>query len=191
GEGGSSMIQFSRRLWMPTVIALVLILGASFCYISLGLPGAGPMTGERLFGEWRLLAERVGTIEKLVKIETGSEPIIVGMDKNFISSELSFYSAVGSDGPKDIGGSHLVGGESLMWAFWFPRSAAMGKNLLMIELNRSKLFKRDLVDYFEKIGEVHTTTFEKYGRVVARIYWRMGYGYRGPAVRNEASGDYK
>jgi len=191
GESGSSMVLFSRRLWMPTVIALVLILGASFCYISLGLPGAGPMTGERLFGEWRLLAERVGTIEKLVKIETGSEPIIVGMDKNYISSELSFYSGIGSHGPKSIGGSHLVGRESLMWAFWFPRSAAMGKNLLMIELNRSKLFKRDLVDYFEKIGEVHTTTLEKYGRVVARIYWRMGYGYRGPAAPNEASGDYR
>jgi dolichol-phosphate mannosyltransferase len=179
GEGGSSMIQFSRRLWMPTVIALVLILGASFCYISLGLPGAGLMTGERLFGEWRLLAERVGTIEKLVKIETGSEPIIVGMDKNFISSELSFYSAVDSDGPKNIGASHLVGGESLMWAFWLPRSAAIGRNLLMIDLNRNKLLKPALADYFEKIGEVRTETLENYGRVVGRIYWRAGYGYPG------------
>jgi len=185
GEGGSSMIQFSRRLWMPTVIALVLILGASFCYISLGLPGAGPMTGERLFGEWRLLAERVGTIEKLVKIETGSEPIIVGMDKNFISSELSFYSAVGSDGPKDIGGSHLVGGESLMWAFWSPRPAAIGRNLLMIDLNRNKLLKPALADYFEKIGEVRTETLKKYGRVVGHIYWRAGYGYRGQRRTND------
>src|ERR1043166_267596 len=179
GEGGSSMIQFSRRLWMPTVIALVLIIGASFCYISVGLPGAGLMTGERLFGEWRLLAERVGTIEKLVKIETGSEPIIVGMDKNFISSELSFYSSVHSDGPKNIGASHLVGGESLMWAFWLPRSAAIGRNLLMIDLNRNKLLKPALADYFEKIGEVRTETLEKYGRVVGRIYWRAGYGYPG------------
>jgi dolichol-phosphate mannosyltransferase len=185
GEGESSMIRLNRRLWMPTVIALPLILGASFCYISLGLPGAGPMTGERLFGEWRLLAERVGTIEKLVKIETGSEPIIVGMDKNFISSELSFYSAVGSDGAKNIGGSHLVGGESLMWAFWSPRSAAMGKNLLMIELSRNKLLNPGLADYFEKIGEVHTETLEKYGRVVGRVYWRAGYGYRGQPRTND------
>src|SRR4029078_8617953 len=128
------MSRFTRRLCMPTVIALLIILGASFCYISLGLPGAGPMTGERLFGEWRLLAERGGTIEKMVKIWTGSEPIIVGMDKNFISSELSFYSAVGSDGPKDIGGSHLVGGESLMWALWSPRLAAIGTIWLIIAI---------------------------------------------------------
>ena len=185
GEGGSSMIRFNRRLWMPTVIALLIILGASFCYISLGLPGAGPMTGERLFGEWRLLAERVGTVEKLVKIETGSEPIVVGMDKNFISSELSFYSAADSDGPKNIGGSHLVGGESLMWAFWSPRSAAMGKNLLMIDLNRNKLLKPALADYFEKIGEVRTENLEKYGRVVGRVYWRAGYGYRGQPRTND------
>jgi dolichol-phosphate mannosyltransferase len=181
GEHESSMTEFTRRLWMPTVIALLFILGASFCYLSLGLPGAGPMTGERLFGEWRLLAERVDTIEKLVKVETGSEPIIVGMDKNFISSELSFYSALSSDGPKQIGGSHLVGRESLMWAFWFPPSAAVGKNLLMIELNRNRLLNPALGDYFEKIGEIHTETLEKYGRVVGRVYWRLGYGYRGRA----------
>jgi dolichol-phosphate mannosyltransferase len=185
GEGESSMSRFNRRLWMPTVIALPLIIGASFCYISLGLPGAGPMTGERLFGEWRLLAERVGTVEKLVKIETGSEPIVVGMDKNFISSELSFYFAVGSDGAKNIGGSHLVGGESLMWAFWSPPSAAMGKNLLMIELSRNKLLKPALADYFEKIGEVRTETLKKYGRVVGHIYWRAGYGYRGQPRTND------
>jgi len=185
GEGGSSMIRFNRRLWMPTVIALLIILGASFCYISLGLPGAGPMTGERLFGEWRLLAERVGTVEKLVKIETGSEPIVVGMDKNFISSELSFYSAVNGDGPKNIGGSHLVGGESLMWAFWSPPSAAIGRNLLMIDLNRNKLLKPALADYFEKIGEVRTETLKKYGRVVGHIYWRAGYGYRGQPRTND------
>jgi len=143
------------------------------------------MTGERLFGEWRLMAERVGTIEKLVKIETGSEPIIVGMDKNFISSELSFYSAVNGDGPKNIGGSHLVGGESLMWAFWSPRSAAIGRNLLMIDLNRNKLLKPALADYFEKIGEVRTETLKKYGRVVGRIYWRAGYGYRGQRRTND------
>jgi dolichol-phosphate mannosyltransferase len=182
GEHESSMVAFSRRLWMPTVISLLFILGASFLYLSLGLPGAGPMTGERLFGEWRVVAQRVGTIEKLVKIETGSEPIIVGMDKNFISSELSFYSALSSDGPKHIGGSHLVGRESLMWAFWFPPSAAIGKNLLMIEFNRNKLLSPVLADYFEKISEVHTETLEKYGRVVGRIYWRVGYDYGGRAA---------
>ena len=57
----------------------------------------------------------------------------------------------------------------------------------MIDLNRNKLLKPALADYFEKIGEVRTETFEKYGRVVGRIYWRAGYGYRGRATPNDQS----
>ena len=94
GQVKGSLAQFSRRLWMPTIIALLFIHGVSFYYISLGLPGAGPMTADRLFGEWRALANSVETIKKQLEVKTGSKPVVVGMDKNFISSELSFYDPV-------------------------------------------------------------------------------------------------
>jgi dolichol-phosphate mannosyltransferase len=173
------MILFSRRLWMPTVIALILILGASFCYISLGLPGAGPMTGERLFGDWRLLAERVGTIEKLIKVETGSEPIIVGMDKNFISSELSFYCSNRIVGTRNIGGVHFFDQPSLMWARWYPRSAAAGKDLLMIDLSRKRLTSPRLAAHFTSLGNISMENLQYNGRVIGTLYWRVGRGYKG------------
>src|SRR5882724_7784418 len=79
-----SLAQFIRRLWMPTIVALLFIHGGFFYYVSLGLPGAGPMTAGRLFGEWRALAKSVEEIERRVELETGSEPVIDGMDRNFI-----------------------------------------------------------------------------------------------------------
>ena len=176
GQFKGSFAQFIRRSWMPTIIALLIIHGASFYYISLGLPGAGPMTPSRLFGEWRALANSVETVKRRVELETGSKPVIVGMDKNFISSELSFYE---HDGAKNTGGAHFFGNRSLMWAFWFPRSAAVGKNVLMIDLDRKQLMQPSLPQYFDTMGDVFEETLKKDGRVVGNFYWRVGYRYRG------------
>jgi dolichol-phosphate mannosyltransferase len=179
GQVKGSLAQFSRRLWMPTIIALLFIHGGSFYYISLGLPGAGPMTADRLFGEWQALANSVETVKRKIELKTGSKPVVVGMDKNFISSELSFYAPVDHDGPKNTGGPHFFGNRSLMWAFWFPRSAAIGRNFLMIDLNRKRLMHPSLPQYFGTISDVFEETLKKDGRVVGYFYWRVGYRYRG------------
>ena len=134
------------------------------------------MTPSRLFGEWRALADSVEVIKRRVQLETGSQPVIVGMDKNFISSELSFYDP---DGPENTGGAHFFGNRSLMWLFWFPRSAAVGKNVLMIDLDRKQLVQPALPQYFDAVGDVFEETLKKDGRVVGYFYWRVGYRYRG------------
>jgi dolichol-phosphate mannosyltransferase len=179
GQIKGSLGQLIRRSWLPTIIALLFIHGAFFYYISLGLPGAGPMTAGRLFGEWQALANRVESIKKRVELETGSKPVLVGMDKNFISSELSFYDSVDPDEPKNTGGVHFFGSRSLMWAFWFPRSAAVGRNVLMIDLDRNRIAETHLPQHFESLGDVSRETLEKDGRIVGYFYWRVGYRYRG------------
>lgn len=179
GQTEGSLARFIRRSWMPTLIVLLFIHGAFFYYISSGLPGAGPMTAGRLFGEWQVLANRVESIKKRVELETGSKPVIVGMDKNFISSELSFYDSVDPDGPRNTGGAHFFGSRSLMWAFWFPRSAAVGRNVLMVDFDRSRIEESTLPQHFESLGDISQETLKKDGRIVGYFYWRVGYRYRG------------
>jgi dolichol-phosphate mannosyltransferase len=173
-----SLAHFVRRLWMPTIIALLFINGGFFYYISLGLPGARPMTAGRLFGEWRTLGNNVEKLKRQVELKTGSEPVIAGMDKNFISSELSFYDFADPDGTKNMGGAHLFGRRSLMWAFWFPKSAAVGRNVLMVDLERDSVEDPTLGRYFDSLGPTAKETFKKNGRLVGHFYWRVGYRYR-------------
>jgi dolichol-phosphate mannosyltransferase len=165
----------SRRLWMPTIIILLFTYGLSFEYVTRGMPGAGLMTPGRLFGEWRQLAEKVAKIETMVEAKTGSKPLTVGMDRNFIASELSFYN----DTAFNTGGPHLFGSRSLMWAIWAPRSAAVGRNLLLIDFDRKRITSPAFAQYFDRIGEVSQETLENSGRVVGYFYWRVGYGYKG------------
>ncbi|HEX9144335.1 MAG TPA: glycosyltransferase family 39 protein [Candidatus Binatia bacterium] len=167
--------KLSRGLWMPTIIVLLFIHGVAFDYITRGLPGAGLMTPGRLFGDWRELAGKVAKIEPRIEAKTGSKPLIVGMDRNFIASELSFYN----DAPYNTGGPHFFGSRSLMWAIWFPRSSAIGRNFLMIDFDRKSIMSPALAKYFEAISDVSTETLENGGRVVGYFYWRVGYHYRG------------
>ena len=177
GEIPDSLGRLVRRAWMPTIVALLFIYGGVFYYFSLGLPGA-PMSAKRAFGPWRLLTQRVDQIEHVLFDETGSEPIIVGMDKYRIASETSFYDSNDRDGVKNTGGPHLFDGRSLMWEFWLPRSAAVGRNILMIDFDPQRLEDPSLAQHFERIGEVVNETLRKDGRVVGSFHWRVGYGYR-------------
>lgn len=176
GQVEGSFTRLLQRSWMPTIIALLIIHGSVFYYISMGLPGAGPMTAGRLFGEWRVLANEVETIKNRIELETGTKPVIVGLDKNFVSSELSFYD---SDGPQNTGGAHFFDNRSLMWAFWFPRSGAIGRNVLMVDLDPERVDDPALPQYFRQISQVFAEPLRKDGRLVGYFYWRVGYDYLG------------
>ncbi|MGE5216024.1 MAG: glycosyltransferase family 39 protein [Chloroflexota bacterium] len=179
GEIAGAITNWIRRIWMPTVIALLITLGASFYYISLGLPGAGPASTKRLFGPWRQLGEKVGAIDKVVEVKTKSKPIIVGMDRNFISSLLSFYDFGDNDAVRNTGGPHFFGGQSLMWAYWLPASEAVGRNFLMVAFDRRRLADRALLQYFDATSDVSTEALKINDRVLGYFYWRVGYRYRG------------
>ena len=176
GEVTGPLTRLIRRSWLPTIVVLLLTYGGMFYYFSIGLPGS-PMAAKRAFGPWRLLADRVGQIESALENETGREPIIVGMDRYRISSEISFYD-LDDDGVRNTGGPHFFGGRSLMWEFWLPSSVALGRNFIMIDFDRKKLAEPSLAQYFERMGDVAEETLEKDGQVVGYFHWRVGYGYR-------------
>lgn len=170
---------FLHRISLPLIGLLLVLLSSSFYYISLGMPGIDPAPTKRMFGPWRYLGEKVEAIERDVEARTGAEPLIVGMDRYFISSQLAFYDFPDNDGVLNGGGPHLFGGRSLMWAYWFPRQAQEGRNIVMVDFERERLMRPALSRYFERISDVFTETIEKDGRVLGYFHWRVGYSYRG------------
>jgi dolichol-phosphate mannosyltransferase len=179
GGAIGSLTRIMQRLWMPTIISLLLIYGGSLLYMYLGLPGLASRTKFRLPSAWRELSQEIQIIRQKVTIEMGSEPIIAGMDKYGISSELAFYSEMDRHGVCSIGGSHLCGGKSLMWRFWCPQQAVKNKNIIMIDYDRKDLMNPSLSSHFIQLGDIYYESIEKHGRVIGYFYWRVGYGYRG------------
>ena len=170
-----------RKSWVPTLIALPIIYTAAFGYLIYGTPGAPIESDMPLPIAWHEVSNRVEQIELDVWKQTGAEPIIVGMDRYWISSQLSFYDDPEDDSTsgQEFGGRFLVGEKSLMWDSWLPPSEARGRNVVLVDFDRNSLIKKDLGDYFQQLGDVKTEPIVKNGRVIGHFHWRVGYDYKG------------
>ena len=81
-----------RSAWTPTILILLLIYAAGLYDLALGIPGLGyGKHAELVPVGWRELGGQIdGIAEKIGKAD-GREPLIVGMDRYAIASELAFY----------------------------------------------------------------------------------------------------
>ena len=119
--------------WPPTLVILVLIFGAAFHYLVLGLPGAAYSEHIELVPVgWRSLGEQVAAIDAEVRTQTGTEPLMVGMDRYAIASELAFYSPDRTRSVSQTSSDNLFGGVGLMYERWSPAASQVGRTLLLV-----------------------------------------------------------
>ena len=168
-----------RQLWVPTLTALLLLVSSGFYYINLGLPWAGPMSEGRLLGPWKMLGMKIDAIQRKIEIETGAKPLVVGMDRYMITAELAFYDRLDGNRFKNAGGTHFFGDRGIMWEYWFPSSAQIGRTIILVDLSAKRLTRRPYHEFFERITDTFTEALEIDGRKIGQVYWRIGYGYRG------------
>ena len=76
-----------------------------------------------------------------------------------------------------------------MWEYWLPRSAAIGRNLLLIDFDRKRLADPFLAQHFDRMSEVSKETLKKDGRIVGTFHWRVGYNYRDPCAKIHSATD--
>ena len=136
--------------WMPSILVVVVLYAAGLHYLVLGLPGIGYSQQIQLVPVgWRNLGDQVGEIEKALEQQTHQEPLVVGMHRNFISSELAFYDP-DRDGAKETAGPHLFGGTSLMYEWWFPKKLQEGRTLLLVSFDADDLTHSSVLRHVEQ-----------------------------------------
>ncbi len=90
----SGLKAWIRAAWVPTLVTMLLIYGAGLHYLVLGLPGVGYSKHIELIPVgWRDFSRQVAVTAAQIRAETGADPLIVGMDRYAIASELAFYAA--------------------------------------------------------------------------------------------------
>jgi dolichol-phosphate mannosyltransferase len=171
-----------RRLWMPTIISMMLLLGAVFHFLALGFPGIPYPRHISDIAGWKDLQRQIAGIESATRAQTGTMPLIVGMDRYNISSELAFYGA--PDGPSRTAGRNLFGQSGLMYAYWFPQSEQHGKTIIAVARERGPLEGGGVVSRFDSLTQIGTLPVSLNGRSIGQYYYRVGFGYRAqPATR--------
>jgi dolichol-phosphate mannosyltransferase len=156
--------------------------GVTLHYISLGLPGLPRREGALAMG-WRELGRLVEEVENEVILEEGREPVIVGLDKYYISSAIAFYDP-NKDGAHETAGWGLFGfRRSLMYDFWFPPETCRGRSLVLVSEKRARLESPVVAARVDVLHSIREILVRRDGAVVGRYYCRVAHGYRGGPVQ--------
>ena len=187
GWRNSSLLWRLRRAWVPTVICMLMIYGAGFYYLTLGIPGVGYTAHTELIPiGWRGLGHQINAVADAVRLKYGEKSLVVGMDRYAIASELAFYS---DDRVKSVAGTstaHLFGEMGLMYEQWFPPVLQSGRTLLLVAWDPAELVPARLGKYVDALGPLQEGVLTRDGHTVRRYYFRVAHGYhasnRSPAV---------
>lgn len=175
GTGSKGIRSWMRGAWPPTLVATLLICAAGLHYLTLGLPGLGYGKHMELVPVgWRALSLRISDAAARVRAETGSEPLLVGMDRYAIASELEFYG----DPALETTSGHLFGGMGLMYERWTPPELQEGRTLLLVAWDAGDLTGSAVESHAERWGPVEEDVLSRGGHVIRRFYHRIAYNYR-------------
>jgi len=178
-EGEGRLVAFLRRAWLPTIAVILLVFGFVLHYATLGFPILAYPKNAPMVG-WEDLARQVEVLEDRWEEIMGEEPLVVGMDKHKITSELAFYRTklFGEKDPEREGavytaGPNLLGEESLMYGYWFPEAKGLqgyANVVLFIGRNPQGLPLSELTRdgwHMEEFGEIVASSY--YGISVAEF----------------------
>jgi dolichol-phosphate mannosyltransferase len=167
-----------RAAWLPTLLTMLLIYGAGLHYLVLGLPGLGYSKHIELIPiGWREFSRQITETAAEFRKETGGDPLIVGMDRYAIASELAFYGTERTKSLLETSSVHLFGGIGLMYERWTPSELQEGRNLLLIAWDPNDLAGKTIESHADRWGPVVDDVLWRDGQVVRHYYHRFAYNY--------------
>lgn len=180
--------------WTVSAGVLLLGFGGMLHYLSLGLPSS--MYPERMPipVAWEEVAMAIEDIEDRLEARIGSEPIVVGMDKYHLASQMAFYRAK-HEGAEDQAGEswhattsrHLFGLSALMYEYWFDTEPLAGSTMIMVSFDAEDIDDDSVGAWFRDLSDIVELPITKNDRPVHTFYWRIGTGYTSRADRGNSA----
>jgi dolichol-phosphate mannosyltransferase len=175
-----------RAAWMPTIIAMLLIYGVGLRYLAVGLPGVGyDKHIEAIPVGWRDLSAHITATANAYRESSGSDVLIVGMDRYAIASELAFYGGARTPSGLKTANSHLFGGMGLMYGLWMPAEAQQHRNLLLVAFTPGELEDKAIEAQVERLGPIEDDVLTRNGVFIRHYYHRLAFDYRSVATPNK------
>lgn len=167
--------------WSPTAVIMLLLLGTGLHYLALGLPGVGYSTHLELVPVgWRDLGRQVQGIASELRRETGREPVIVGMDRYELASQLTFYAPDHARSVPETSSRNLFGAQGLMYGRWASSLEIGDRPLLLVAWDPHDIADEFTVPYASSVGPIQTGYLARDGVAIRDFHYRVVKGYRKP-----------
>jgi len=165
--------------WGPTAVIMILLLGTGLHYLALGLPGVGYSNHLELVPVgWRDLGRQVNAIAADLRQETGREPVIVGMDRYELASQLTFYAPDHARSVPGTSSRNLFGAQGLMYGRWASTLQIGERPLLLVAWDPHDIADEFTVPYAASVGPMQTGYLSREGVPVRDFHYRIAKGYR-------------
>ena len=162
-----------RRGWQATFALCGALYLVALLHLSFGIPGLPYAQNIDLLPVgWSTMGKSIEMeADELRRQVPANVPVrIVGMDRNFIASEMAFYHSQPARAALETLGSHLFGKISLMYSYWFPAQLQDGSTLLLVSFVRSSLDRPVVQAHAEATGKLETHWLVCRGRKVRPYY---------------------
>jgi dolichol-phosphate mannosyltransferase len=157
---------------------MLLLYGAGLHYLALGLPGVGYSNHLELVPVgWRDLGRQVNALAESLRQQTGKDPIIVGMDRYELASQLSFYMPARTR-PR-ITSRNLFGDNGLMYGRWASSLTVGDRPLVLVAWDPHDISDERIGGSY-RLGPPREGTLARDGTVIRQFRYRIVEGLSDP-----------
>lgn len=170
------------RVFATALLLPVVLLGVFLHYVAIGLPGvAYPRQIARFIG-WRQLGVKVYAMAEQERRDGGALPIIAGVDRYNIASQIAFATADKYQNHAEIASGGLFGVDDLMYRYWSPPAAARDHDVLVVGRSAKELSMAAVVERFTRMDPVQELPITcPDGSPLTTYFVRLGRGYHNPS----------
>ncbi len=177
---------FAAKAWGPTVILCLLLYGGGLHYLALGLPGLNYSRHMELVPVgWQDLGLQIEDRAVALGRAEGQAPLVVGMDRYAIASELAFYARDQRVAVASRTSEHLFGRSGLMYERWFPVDALNGRTLLLVGLQQSDVDDPIVSACSDQADPAGSGTLTREGQVIHEYYYRVLHRFHADCTRQK------
>lgn len=174
---------WGQRAWAPMLVIVLLAYGAALHYLAIGLPGVAYRQDKVQPVAWDQLGQDLRSVEAEVENRLGRKPLVVGMDKYNIASEIAFYrrrqGEQASSAVANTASRNLFGGGALMYEIWAPPEHFLDRPVILVSFDPRSLGDDAIGKWVDGAGAVVERKVEKLGVPAGRYYYRIADRYRG------------
>ena len=178
GTGGVRGIRaWVHRAWGPTAVIMLLLYAAGLHYLALGLPGVGYSNHLELVPVgWRDLARQINALGDEIRRRTGQEPVIVGMDRYELASQLAFYMPDHARSVAETSSRNLFGQNGLMYGRWASSLEVGDRTLLLVAWDPHDLSDELTAAYVATLDPPREGMLSRHGTLIRNFHFRIARG---------------
>lgn len=156
---------------------MLLLYSAGLHYLALGLPSVGYSSQLELVPVgWRDLGRQINAMADDIRRETGMDPVIVGMDRYMLASQLTFYAPDHARSVKETSSRNLLGQEGLMYGRWASSLAVGDRTLLLVAWDPNDLSDELIAPYVATLGPLKEGQLTREGAEIRDFHYRIARG---------------